>query len=312
MKKFTFLVLVTILFACTPKNNIPDYFNINKTDIEIHNLYGKVKSVKVYLSEPQKEDEFSRMLRHKGTMEFNESGGLIKNEQMTLPGALEKLEENTFDDNNRKIRSEIKDFIFLKHTVEDIVYKDNLISHKFMSKPKADTFKLIYDYNENGKKEKETVYSLKDNKIVKVSDFTYTPNGKPKQKELIMGDSLKNRIISKYEYNEKDQLVKITNIYENGAHVSNTKYKYDKKGYLIEKSYFRDDIIVGRTVYDRKYNEIYKASYDFGEIKEELNFEYKYDKNGNWIYGEVLQKENSLDEKSYRVVKKYTRKIEYF
>ncbi|MCD4683422.1 MAG: hypothetical protein K8R86_09090, partial [Bacteroidales bacterium] len=97
----------------------------------------------------------------------------------------------------------------------------------------------------------------------------------------------------KYKYGLKGDLIESKEYDSDNSLTEKINYKYDDENNIIEmKHYYPFDgsIDIKTYKYDRFNNEIeesYKATKNWindYEIDDKYKFDYKYDKNGNWIY----------------------------
>ncbi len=139
---------------------------------------------------------------------------------------------------------------------------------------------------------KEMKYIFYDNNenIKSTIIFEYDEYGNEIKLTEIRSDNSKTEYESKYEYNEKKQIIKCTS-YENGKNISQSEYQYNEHGDIKEISTYVHDIINNKpqliskeeNIYDENYHLIRKNStyYNHGEYKEYII--YNYDDKGNQL-----------------------------
>ena len=125
----------------------------------------------------------------------------------------------------------------------------------------------IYNYNKKNLISINRIfYRSKGDKSLKMCDniesFEYYKNGTKKKSQIIFNEKLGNGsdTITKI-YNENEDLI--------------IKYEGDSsKEYKLEKFFFNNDYLIVGT--------FYKSNYDVASSSSE-NYEYIFDKNGNWV-----------------------------
>ena len=192
--------------------------------------------------------------------------------------------------------------------------KGNLIQENYSEKPDTSDYsshKNIYKYDDKGNQ----IEFVRHHKSKYFADlkFSYKYDDKGNQieeNEYIMDDDGYQRATRTSTYNDKNKLIKYINSYFGTSDApelskSETYYKYDTKGNLIEEyELYRGHLFYRLTYkYDDKDNciEDIKTDADGISIIWKTTCKYDYDKTGNWIKKTNLS-DNSITE---RVIEYY-------
>ena len=268
-------------------------------------LKGNVKSVKEFCYDPI--EYFGEIKKGKFKFDgrliiWNLDGNIIKIESYNEKGEVTSKREYTYY-SDKKIKEYIR---YSASEVTDFIKYDK----------QGNQFSVHYDYNKNGKLEK-TITSIpyfdKDSLVIKREDFInkekvlerfykYDKNkNKISQENFYLYGGSKTKTVWKYnnnklveyldydngnfsesvKYDEKERLIEIKKVGEEGIHI--TSYKYDVKNNLIEDTYKTDKtcfITTYKYINNNKLEEITKHC-NSKEIESKETF--NYDSNNNLI-----------------------------
>lgn len=145
----------------------------------------------------------------------------------------------------------------------------------------------------------------------------------------------------KYKFNKADKIISEIQFEENIEEpFSTNEYEYDDNGNLIKFSYktkwtefiteteWKNERIYKKTEYtvsedlkkylnevteyDELFNPINSKTYKNSQLNRELNYQYKFDKIGNWIMRNVSMKEHFLDSNKFTPIYEENRKFKYW
>ncbi|MDL2254664.1 hypothetical protein LJB78_00080 [Bacteroidales bacterium OttesenSCG-928-J16] len=252
--------------------------SMQKTDIEMENLSGKVRSYQEISYEAIMLDGAAVKGARKREFpwsydrrkEFNESGFIVKDCHLGSSEEKTFCYKNIYDEKNRKLESigvdaagDIKEKTFFQYNE-----KGEALEHRsFVGDILKEAGKYEYDSDGNI-----------------AAAFFYNASGEMESKEY-------------FQYNEKGFLTEKRILSPENQIENCFIYKRDKKGNMLEMKFFRKDMEPGGTYSyqrDKKGNIVEEHFYHSnGTLLNKTIFRYKYDKQGNWIEKTVLKEKTA-------------------
>ena len=328
---------IIIYIACSQLNNcggnpISGSDSI-KSDVQIENLKGNVKSVEI--SNPENtqyiegEDDYIENSIPVESYQYNKKGYLT--ESVKYRDGQGRLQESYEYNTKNQLIEYIRHpnpygYGYSKKTYQ-YDNKGNKVKGLINDPAEDINHTLTYQYNDQNLIEKisyssdsviynAVVYNY-DNENNKIGVVSYYSDGRIKQSDSIKKDDRGNRIEvvsygegSKYQlkYNNKDNLIEIIYYDWNGELSYKEAYQYNDAGNKVKMThliYPYKDEMNKIYKYDTKNNQIEMIETNYeGEINSETN-QYQYDSKGNWTQKSISWNTDQL----LNVVK---RTIEYY
>lgn len=304
-----------LLLACN--NSTHNY--IKNTDWERNKLHGKPKEVKVLKKNLVEGDPFYNMVLLTEHYEFAEFGGLIKKEGFTIPESPDKVETVEYNSFNKRAKTEVKDLIFLKYTIETYIYdeRERLISQTLFDKRAGNSQTSVNYDSLNRINEIKVIYDSTVN-AGSLTKYVYKGNSDELYESVMyyaISDTSQPKLIEETTYKFTDfgkisETTRINHIYT----TSSTKYfSYNKKNNVSEEKLMENDLLSSVKKFDDRGNVVHHSVFMDGSLDEEFKYEYSYDKHGNWISRLTYNSYRDKDDKiSFKVRNKHFRKIQYY
>lgn len=313
MKKVLFFIAIIIGISCTV--NYTQNNSGSETDLEILNLYGKVKEIKRYSanylysekstigkSTIEEKKEFTRKGFIKQTIQYDllEKPRQINSFEYDTANFITKTTYNELTTNQKTIFSFKKDTVLntsvgqysVNDTVKSIFIQkydgfDNVIKETKIKE--GDTIITQYEYQYN-----------KNNKVVKITELKegYVP-----------------KVIGKYKYNSNEKLIEA--ITRDGSLEFKVITNYNGEKLVDQSTYITalnlpEDSIDGFTTYDQYYNPIQHKSYEDSKLHTTYTYTYSYDNTGNWIKRITSEKKHFAGSNEFVPTQVLTREISYW
>jgi hypothetical protein len=309
--------LSIILFKCQKKTELridlqPIYSDFENT-LQEKNLLGKVKKIEYFKTTFQNNGKEDKLI-------------LKKVEKYTDFGEIEKAEY--FDNYGKVIQTNF------------IVYNKNQKFIKSVSISKSDNSKIIQTAKYDSiKKTSEINAFVNDSVSYKMINYFEKNDYPVKQISIKKG---KDTTEINYEYNfDGNGKINLAIQKEKGNEKSITTnlYKYENNNLIetslktewvemISETEWKEKRISKRTSYtisedlkkqidnitefDKLYNTINTKEFEDSKLNRELNFDYEFDENGNWIKKNVSMKEHFINSKEFIPIYVEKRKISYW
>jgi len=314
LKRILHLILILVFFtSCTNELNIQPKYSDFETDLEVKNLFGKVKEFRQFranIIRPEENETEKPIINIKENFTKN---GFVKNtEYFDTFGKSEHTTENYYDKEDYLIKSVQFNNNFPKKMIR-LINRDTINKTESESLTINDTLKFKF-----------------------ISKFGKTDNILSRL-EIEKGDT--TTIFYSYKYDKRDNLIR--EVVNKGEDKTINEYKYDDIGNILESisqtSYFNiktireydsnnrlnkiteyntsgdlKERLIGITEYDKYYNPINEKKYKNSELDREIKNEYEFDKNGNWIKKTVSLKEHFLNSKEFVPICIESREIKYW
>lgn len=290
----------------------PIYTNFENAWEEL-NLYGKVKSIKLYrtnlLNNGQPEKPILSL-----SEKYTDFGQLMETEIFGNLGKLVQKDTYENDDNRNHIRT-ISTYKFTD-TSEVITVEYNTINNK--------SLRIV---SINDKLEKEiTVYS--DDRGFITKRITVEKNDTTIVNYKYIFDQSDNLIREiKFEVDENSPIQSLYHKYNEIGNLIESSTKTDWIEYLTEIEW-KDNRIYKETEYtisadlekqleriieyDRQFNPVNIKNYKNSKLDRELKYDYEFDQSGNWIKRKVFMKEHFVNSKKFIPVYIESREIKYW
>lgn len=257
---FSYIILL-LLLSCNNKIEKIDYYS---KDLEEMNLFGKVKSVKIYSNENEYEEFY-----------FDRLGNKIK-----------LIEYENDDENITEYKYNVSKKLESKISYYSFNQKDTLSLYK-------------YTYNNLGLLAREDYY---EDGIYLTSYNIFEYNNKNNLSKIDMYDSylegLEDGEIGYsetilYSYNDKNLRIK-AQVYYKDKMLSEIIYEYDNSDNIISVKEIdsKGNISICNNEYDRFNNVVYQFCSD---VEKKINIKYEYDFKNNWtIKVQEVKSEGSI------------------
>lgn len=305
MKNHLLLLLVFVLFCSL---TIDNGLFAKKTDWNVENLFGKVKSV---VSDIQT-GKSSKITKSK--YGFTDYGNYSSIEDYDNFG--EKSFTSIFEYNISNQLITLLQFSAPERTTKTVFnYVDNLAIYSCS----ADVF-----INDDNIPEKQMIFDDKGSMIKLISKknrfeerneiaykFKYSQSGK-----ILMcrqSDNMgKNKKTRKYKLDKNDNLTKaVVKTFFSKKSKFKTEFKYKNNKLISAKNYINGEInqIIE---FDTNRNEILKEVFVNSKITEKLTFEYKFDAQKNWIEKKTFKTDYATEDEQPLLFELETREIVYY
>ncbi len=293
MKKLQIMIVI-LLFCFSYKGNAQVFHLADKfkNHLEMNNLNGKVKSIKEYRYKLT--FNANDTIKPKKVIDmyfitfYNEQGNIIKSAQYRKDASICRLEEYTYNDNNRVT-----------------LYRDS------SSDIPNSGMQTTIQYNKAGNRIDETTINIRKNQVLATKTYTY--NSKNQLASMTNHIDYGNQTDQTfYTYDSESNIVESRQKTNGGENISKTSYfPKSKLASKITISSFDKTYYISYT-YD-KYKNVISSTKHFGNEKiysgDELK-EYEYDKFNNWIVSKdfIISQEGV----KYKTNSRKEREIEYY
>jgi hypothetical protein len=308
------LIVTTFICSINVHAQINDKLVIKakplKTDRELNNLIGKVKTFKEEFFVNDKDVGFKRYYSYFSDeyQQFDENGLAVCKKYFDKSGniihrktieydALGKIKHVIEFDTTNNINNK------LAYVYNDLGQLTQTIAEEGSTNP----FTTKYSYTTSNNLLNKEELSV-DGKIIKTTSYEYDAVGNKKVIDTTYS-SIGGRYKSKVElYDANENMLEQTRFDDKLEIVSKYEYSFDKNNNNIEfKSYSHGGVLQGVFIYkfDDKNNMIEESKFNVSKnLKDSLIYEYKYDSQGNWT--EKITKHQSIPK---NIVK---RNIQYY
>jgi len=296
------IILISFLnFNCSENLDILPKYSDFKNDLERKNLFNNVKSIELKKANIFNEKVEDYILVSKE--DYSRNGKITYQEFYDNFGEIEQRIKNKYENSN-KIKTISEN---LKLSTKSIEYNEYDEKNRciFTKSNLNNTiiFSAKFEYDTLDNPIKQIVIQNKDTSINTV-EYKYNKQGKILLKK-------ENYNSNKFLYNKAGKLIETISKSEYAGELKTT-YKYDSRNRIKFISQYQNGLIERETKFDKYYNPISIKYYMNGKINKILKFEYKFDKNGNWIEKTGFLSENPIKTDKFIPIFMEKRKIKYY
>ena len=142
-------------------------------------------------------------------------------------------------------------------------------------------------------------------------EYSYDKNGNILfKKEFQTAYDEKYKYTTEYKYDNNENLIELS--FKSNFGTRKSIYRYNSDNRIVRIKEFANGQIEKETDYDDFYNPIFIKLYDNGLLIKEIEYDYDFDHNGNWIKRIVSWKEYKGKSNNWIPVYYETRTITYF
>tara|TARA_R110002051_G_scaffold92740_1_gene162520 strand:- start:364 stop:1308 length:945 start_codon:yes stop_codon:yes gene_type:complete len=313
LKKTLHLILFLSLFiSCKNELNIQPKYSDFETDLEVRNLFGKVKELSQFRANIKNSDKNQTEKPIINLKEnFTENGFVKSTEYFGTFGKTQQITENFYDANDYLQKRITKSENFPENMVE-LIERNSIKKTEFRNITINDTLNIEF-YSTFGKLDKIEEQIKIENGDTTFVKYNYKFNS---NKNIILLEEIENEIktVTENKYDENGNIVESINGFDNFKMKTITIYKAGRISKIEYYSIFDDSeqLLESITEFDKYYNPINEKTYKDSKLKRETKNEYKFDNNGNWIEKTVSLKEHFYNSKKFVPIYIESRKIEYW
>ena len=290
MTKISLILLILTLISCKTEDIV--YRTLDNTKSK--NLKGNIKSVTYYKTiYPSSETDITENKLEESVLEeFNTNGDLLKKIYFGDDGAITDEFINKYDKNNNLVRSDVlKNGKYIRGFEIIINNEERTLLLTWYDENKKITSSEIYNYDNKGNRIKITEFNA-SSKISAQIDYMYDKHGNSTQ-SITTNPRNGKKSKTLYKYNSLNLKTEIQMFNEKEERTFKTANQYDKSGNLTAEIRFNDDgsekSKIVYTYNDNNDKESRITKYEFQD-KNKVDFNYRYDANGNWTYKEDLNR----------------------
>ncbi|MFG6685171.1 hypothetical protein ACGK9U_01210 [Mariniflexile sp. HNIBRBA6329] len=318
MKKIFHCTLIIILIISCEKqvsiNQKYSDFQIDLTDLEKRNLYGKVQEYTLYIThfnESGKPQAENPKLINKEI--FTEFGSIQFLEDYDINGEIKRSEAYFYDKNNKLTKTITK----IGPTTSVDLFKRDSINKTETRRLFVNDIEMVKDiriYGKNDKIIKEIeIRAVNGDTVVRNYNYKFDSNN-----NIIRYDFDTNNIDKKntreYKYDENGNMIQ--KIYYDAKNIRkiNSEYKNNILTKIKEYKVSSDstETLAYIKEYDKDYNVTSINVFKDSKLYRETKIEYVFDKFGNWIEKKTYTKRNYRGSNSFHLATLATRKIKYW
>lgn len=318
MRKIYLLTLLSIiLFNCQSKTelrtDLQPFYSDYTNSLQEKNLYGNIKKIEYYKTTFQNAEKEDKTILQK-IEEYTDFGELKKVEYFDNYGKLLQTNNIDYNKNKKFIKSvsiskknnskiiQTAEYDSIKNTSELNVFVNDTIDHRMTSYFGRNDYPIKrVSIKGNDTTEVNYKYDFDDNDKIKLATQKEKGNDKSMTTNLYKYDNNNNLIESSY----KTEWVEM---------ISETEWKDGRiskqTSYTISADLKKH--INNVTGFDKLYNTINSKEFEDSKLNRELNFDYEFDENGNWVKKKVSMKEHFTNSNEFIPIYVDTRKISYW
>jgi hypothetical protein len=295
VRKLIFLIFIILLaFGFKSEAQINDKLSIKakeiKTDLEMNNLFGKVKYFREEFFINDENIGFKRYYNYYTDeyLLFNEQGYIALRKLFDKNGKVIYKKTLEYDLKNRIVTiSEFDTTENISNKANNIYDSKGYLIETITESKNAKSLQSKFSYTDEGRVKQELVYY--DNNLIKTSNYEYDAEITKKVTDsTIVLNNTQSKYKSKVEiFDRNGNMLEQTSFDLSGNISVKYVYKFDASNNNIQfSSYGASGVLEGDYNYkfDEKNNMIQEEKYlSNKKTTESIIYEYKYDAQGNWI-----------------------------